>query len=82
MVDVQRSSSSSKGQRTRSNPPLPLVDVGPRRHHAVIDLGDLMGVIIGVQSQQFVGQSRGLRHLLLPQFQVLHEDLQTPMADI
>lgn len=45
---------------------VPLVDVCPGGHHVVIDLGDPVRVVIGIQCQQFVGQCVGFIHLTLP----------------
>lgn len=38
----------------------------PGGHHVVVDLGDLVRVVVGVQGQQSVSKSVGFIHLTLP----------------
>lgn len=55
---------------------VPLVDVCPRVHHVVVDLGDLVRVIVGVQGQQSVSKRVGFIHLSLPLLELLQKELR------
>lgn len=48
----------------------------PGGHHVVVDLGDLVCVVIGVQGQQFVSKCVGFIHLTLPLLQLLQKELR------
>lgn len=48
----------------------------PDGHHVVVDLGDLVRVVIGVQGQQFVSKCVGFIHLTLPLLQLLQKELR------
>lgn len=55
---------------------VPLVDVCPGGRHVVVDLGDLVRVVVGIQCQQFVSECIGFIHLTLPLTQILHKELE------
>ncbi len=48
----------------------------PGGHHVVVDLGDLVCVVVGVQCQQFVSPRVCFIHLSLPLLQLLHKELR------
>ncbi len=55
---------------------LPFADVRPGGHHVVVDLGDLVRVVVGVQCQQFVSKCVGFIHLTLPLLQLRQKELK------
>lgn len=48
----------------------------PGGHHVVVDLGDLVRVVVGVQSEQFVSKCVGFIHRALPLLQLLQNELR------